>query len=210
MSKLIISISLLLISCKANTGNLDRAFQGYTLKLLADTQYINCEQQNYINNQEFSDPTGDVRIGNLSSISSPLTFQDIIGGKISNGTNVLNLEINLLELPNSVNIGVSRKDSLNPELNYEFTFYLSQVIKIGISNYSNGEKKPTYWEDFSVNVIQNSTLVAACGKANREKNKLNFQCEKNLIPLLRELNDTSKFNIDVIHKDNEIVYKDCF
>jgi hypothetical protein len=156
------------------------------------------------------DPYGDARLGFLTTVPENLTFQDIIAGRINNSPATLTLSLSFTSLPDFINLNIIPKEPLALDYQASFVFYTSEPISLGIFHYSSGERQPTKWGQLNVQVFKDKQQIGSCGKPIIQNSNLIFVCEKSLNPSLNLLNENTEFNAELLYRDSNFTFRDCF
>ncbi|WP_210410744.1 hypothetical protein, partial [Leptospira yanagawae] len=115
MPKLIPMLFLILnLSCNNNkTITSKNVLNSYFLNLFLNTNYFECNKNLIKKFARFTDPQDDVKTGAFKIPANNLTFQDILGGEISISESLLIMKIELVSIPNLININSIPSNSLN-------------------------------------------------------------------------------------------------
>lgn len=213
MPKLIPMLFLILnLSCNNNkTITSKNVLNSYFLNLFLNTNYFECNKNLIKKFARFTDPQDDVKTGAFKIPANNLTFQDILGGEISISESLLIMKIELVSIPNLININSIPSNSLNPEIFFRYKIQTNHnIIYIGIENYSNGNLTQRSFDNFPVNVNINNKVETGCGFSIVESNNLIFKCDKSFNKSLTNIDENSYFNVETLHRIKEDSYQDCF
>jgi hypothetical protein len=206
-----IILILLLLSCAQPSSNEnDQDYRIYLSNLFLQTSYFPCSKNQFDNTINFEDEKGDTRVGFLQQTPTNLDIQDLFGGSISNSADLLDLELQFGNIPDVVNVNLPSVDSTQVDLQISYTFYKPEEVSIGIFHYSNGVKEPKRWNQFNIQVFEGNLSIGTCGLPIVTKTTIRFFCEKSLFPILNPLNTSTLFNVNVVYRDANITYKDCY
>ncbi|NCN11088.1 MAG: hypothetical protein GW938_14715 [Leptospira sp.] len=209
MSLARIILFIIFISCTTdNTDSKNIENQAYFSLLYLQTAYFPCGRNSY--NDEFTDPFGDTRLGFLTTVPQNLTFQDLIGGRINNSTTTLTLSLTFTSLPDFINLNLIPNEPLALDYQASFTFYTPDLISVGIFHYSTDEPQPTRWDQFNVQIFKDKQQIGSCGKPIIQNSNLIFVCEKSLSPNFNLLNENTEFNAELLYRDSNFTFQDCY
>jgi len=209
MSLARIILFIIFISCTTdNTDSKNIENQAYFSLLYLQTAYFPCGRNSY--NDEFTDPFGDTRLGFLTTVPQNLTFQDIIGGQINNSPATLTLSLSFTSLPDFINLNIIPTEPQALDYQASFTFYTPEIISVGIFHYSTSEPQPTRWDQFNVQVFKDKQQIGSCGKPIVQNSNLIFVCEKSLNINLSQINENTEFNAELLYKDSNFTFRDCY
>lgn len=202
---------LFLVSCSnRETKVSDKLFQTYLSALFLKTTHLDCAKKPYQDHLTFEDPSNDTKVGFLQLTPKNLEIQDLLGGSIQNYENDLKMKLIFNTVPESINVDYPPANLLDFDLQISFHFFVPEEVAIGIFHHSNGEKKPMFWNQFNIQVFEFTQGIGTCGKPIKTDHSLDFICEKSLLPVLNKLNSASTFNAQVVYKDANYTYQDCY
>ncbi|MGE8720071.1 hypothetical protein ACO2KH_01930 [Leptospira terpstrae] len=213
MPKLILFLFLILnLSCNNNETNTSKnVLNSYFLNLFQNTNYFECNKNLIQKFAKFTDPQGDVKTGAFKIPANNLTFQDILGGEISISESLLTMKIELVSIPNLININSISSNSLIPEIFFRYKLQTNDnIIYIGIENFSNGIITQRSLDNFPVYVNTNNKVETGCGFSIIESNHLIFKCDKSFNKSLPNIDENTYFNVETLHRIKEDSYQDCF
>lgn len=200
------------LSCSnGEKNNSKNILYSYLLNAYQNTAYFECNKNLVKEFAKFEDQRGDVKTGAFKTPSNNMTFQDILGGEMKITENLLTLSIEVVSIPNQINLNIPPANSVYPEIFYRFNFKTNEhKIYVGIENFSNGTISQSSLNNLTVYVNSNGTVESGCGFANTEGNKITFKCDKTFSKTLVNINENSYFNVESSHRINNDYYQDCF
>ena len=175
-----------------------------------NTSYQECAKNSIINQMDFSDPAGDVKLNPFIPVITNQEYRDLIGGKLELTDNYIQISLKLVSVPTTIFTNQTTK-SYFPE--FEWISIFSNGIEnytIGIIYYVDDSTPKKNFTDFSVSVLKNANLIGACSPLTLNGNNLQFYCDLNSFPELKSIDTSYKFNFEVRQRTNNGIYKDCY
>lgn len=213
MPKLILIFFLIAnLSCNNKETNTSKnILNSYFLNLFQNTSYFECNKNLVKKFTKFTDPRGDVKTGAFKIPSSNLSFQDILGGEITISESLLIMKIELVSIPNQININSLPTNSLYPEIFFRYKLQTNEnIIYVGIENFSNGNTSQRSLDNFPVYVNSDNKVESGCGFPLVDSNNLIFKCDKSFNKSLIHIDENSYFNVENLHRIRGDDYQDCY
>lgn len=183
------------------------ALQPLLLSYALQTNYETCAPEQIISNSaSIMDSKNDVRVGGFSQVVSAPGWADITEVIFEETSEYLNIRISLDSLEDTLLIAPGEG---RPSVFIGSRIHTSnESVLVGILNFGESTMIRRNWNDVTVQVILNETVIGSCGVPWRIGNTLEFKCDPKLWNGWA-LGDFTGVTGETMYKYAGAEYRDC-